>query len=137
MRLHLLSLLDLAESGVVRCVEFMMEYVDSASWMDFYTWSPNVEPWVNRWTFSPPSSPSPSHHQLFVSLRYRKHQFSNWFDFPGNSSYPYLPPPPPFAVGEAHAMPSCSHSHTQHLFNLSHICLNDLFKVCLIPLNKN
>ena len=58
-----------------------------------------VEPWVNRWTFSspPPSSPPspsppppPSHHQMFVSLRYRKCQFSNWFDFPGNSSDSYL-----------------------------------------------
>ena len=51
-------------------------------------WSPKVEPWVNRWTFSPP--PSPSHHQIFVSLRYRKCQFSNLFDFPGNSSDSYL-----------------------------------------------
>ena len=60
----------------------------------FYPWSPKVEPWVNRWTFSSPhpsSPPSPpSHHQIFVSLRYRKHQFSNWFDFPGNSSDSYL-----------------------------------------------
>ena len=64
----------------------------------FYPWSPEVEPWVNRWTFSPPPAPSPppppspppSHHQLFVSLKYRKHQFSNWFDFPGNSSDSYL-----------------------------------------------
>ena len=43
----------------------------------FNPWSPKVEPWVNRWTFSPSSpSPSPSppssHHQIFVSLRYRK-----------------------------------------------------------------
>ena len=45
----------------------------------FYPWS-KVEPWVNRWTFSPPSPspspspspPPPSHHQIFVSLRYRK-----------------------------------------------------------------
>ena len=63
----------------------------------FYPWSPKVEPWVNRWTFSSPpsfpsspSAPPPSHHQIFVSLRYRKHQFSNWFDFPGNSSDSYL-----------------------------------------------
>ena len=57
----------------------------------FYPWSPKVEPWVNRWTFSPPPSPpSPSHHQIVVSLRYRKCQFSNWFDFPGNSSDSYL-----------------------------------------------
>ena len=62
----------------------------------FYPQSPEVEPWVNRWTFSPsspPSSSSPSSHfQLFVSLRYRKRQFSNWFDFPGNSgdSYHFL-----------------------------------------------
>ena len=27
---------------------------------------------------------------LRVCLRYRKHQFSNWFDFPGNSSNSYL-----------------------------------------------
>ena len=41
----------------------------------FYPWSPKVEPWVNRWTFSPPPPPPPSppsHHQIFVSLRYRK-----------------------------------------------------------------
>ena len=58
----------------------------------FYPWSPEVEPWVNRWTFSPPPSPPPpsSHHQIFVSLRYRKRQISNWFDFPGNSSDSYL-----------------------------------------------
>ena len=41
----------------------------------FYPWS-KVEPWVNRWTFSSPSpfpsSPPSSHHQIFVSLRYRK-----------------------------------------------------------------
>ena len=31
----------------------------------FYPWSLEVEPWVNRWTFSPsPPSPSP-HHQLW------------------------------------------------------------------------
>ena len=60
----------------------------------FYPCSPKVEPWVNRWTFSFPSSPSssspPSHHQIFAPLRYRKCQFSNWFDFPGNSSDSYL-----------------------------------------------
>ena len=39
---------------------------------------------------SSPSPSSPSHHQICVSLRYRKHQFSNWFDFPGNSSDSYL-----------------------------------------------
>ena len=34
--------------------------------------TPIVVAWVNRWTFSSPSPPpSPSHHQLFVSLRYR------------------------------------------------------------------
>ena len=64
--------------------------------VSFYPWSPKVEPWVNRWTFSSPSSPPspppspPSHHQIFVFLRYRKHQFSYWFDFPGNSSDSYL-----------------------------------------------
>ena len=31
--------------------------------------TPLVVVWVNRWTFSPPPPP---HHQLFVSLRYRK-----------------------------------------------------------------
>ena len=36
------------------------------------------------------SSSSLSHFQLFVSLMYRKCQFSNWFDFPGNSSDSYL-----------------------------------------------
>ena len=53
-------------------------------WGYFYPWSPKVEPWVNRWTFSPPPPPPPSppsppppppppsHHQIFVSLRYRK-----------------------------------------------------------------
>ena len=58
----------------------------------FHEFSPTplaVE-WVFRLTFSPSSpsssSPSPSHFQLFVSLRYRKLRFSNWFDFPGNSS---------------------------------------------------
>ena len=48
--------------------------------LSFYPWSLKVEPWVNRWTFSPPpSSPPPSsppslssHHQIFVSLSYRK-----------------------------------------------------------------
>ena len=41
----------------------------------FFLPMPFAVAWVNRWTFSspPPSSPSPSsHHQLFVSLRYRK-----------------------------------------------------------------
>ena len=50
----------------------------------FYPWSPKVEPWVFRLTFSSspssPSSPS-SHHQIFVSLRYRKCQFSNSYLF--------------------------------------------------------
>ena len=32
----------------------------------------HVVAWVNRCTFSPPSPPPSSHHQLFVSLRYRK-----------------------------------------------------------------
>ena len=32
--------------------------------------------WVNRWTFSSP--PSPSHHQLFVFLRYRKCCGGEW-----------------------------------------------------------
>ena len=49
----------------------------------FYPRSPEVELWVNRWTFSPsPSSPPPpsspsssSHFQHFVSLRNRKRQF--------------------------------------------------------------
>ena len=33
----------------------------------FYPWSPKVEPWVNRWTFSSSPFPSPSlssHHQI-------------------------------------------------------------------------
>ena len=45
-----------------------------------------------------------SHHQLFVSLRYRKRQFSNWFDFPGNSSDSYLPPPPPPSPSPQHQL---------------------------------
>ena len=52
--------------------------------LHFYPWSLKVEPWVFRLTFSssPPSSPPspspspppppPSHHQIFVSIRYRK-----------------------------------------------------------------
>ena len=59
----------------------------------FYPRSPEVEPWVFRLIFfpsSPSSSSSSPHHQLFVSIRYRKHQFSNWFDFPGNSSDSYV-----------------------------------------------
>ena len=60
---------------------------------NFYPRSPPRGAWVNRWIFSPSpssSSPSSSHFQIFVSLRYRKCQFSNWFDFPGNSSDSYL-----------------------------------------------
>ena len=37
---------------------------------------------------SSPSSPPPP--KLVVSIRYRKRQFSNWFDFPGNSSDSYV-----------------------------------------------
>ena len=58
--------------------------------VSFYPRSPEVEPWVFRLTFFPSSSSPSPHHQLFVSIRYRKHQFSNWFDFPGNSSDSYL-----------------------------------------------
>ena len=94
--------------------------------------SPEVEPWVNRWTFSspppPPSSPS-SHHQLFVSIRYRKRQFSNCFDFPGNSSDSYLPsppppPPPPSAMGEAHAMHFCSSQNSKQGEGIKHVNSN-------------
>ena len=51
-------------------IEFTTKKVRRKLFEYFYPWSPKVEPWVNRWTFSspsspPPSSPSPpSHHQI-------------------------------------------------------------------------
>ena len=50
------------------CPNSLEHFFIEREWFDFYPWSPKVEPWVNRWTFSspPPSSPSPpsSHHQI-------------------------------------------------------------------------
>ena len=65
---------------LLKCA-FVVPYFEQPSkYMFFYPRSPEVEPWVNRWTFSPPSPsppspsppppppPPPSHHQPGTTL---------------------------------------------------------------------
>ena len=54
-----------------KCLSNLHFLSQNLGWGHFYPWSPKVEPWVNRWTFSSPSPfPSPSspslssHHQI-------------------------------------------------------------------------
>ena len=62
------------------CFIFIFQFLDIIFPCENWTWPETIQMfflptplavvWVNRWTFSSP--PSPSRHQIFVSLRYRK-----------------------------------------------------------------
>ena len=92
-----------------------MTHVHHSCTVSFYPWSPQRAVWLFRWNFSSNPSPSPpSHHQLFVSLRYRK-----------------------LCVWVLHCDAIFFLFHTSKPLTFVQMTKNiNLFKECLIPLNK-